>query len=194
MGLFQGFLGSMAQARRNEALQASMRQLQVQQGNLNVAFGTQSQMLDQSAQFSLEGLMQAIPQQRRALESQIAGAAGTARAAIVESGFASTGSKRAILDSIDMDAVISRRVLEQNIGRAIQQNAMEYRSAIFQAQQQRMAQQYGYQNQMNTLRNEQGSTFLTGLTQGTMGFGTGISIGSAFSDRSITPVSQAGAP
>ena len=192
MGLFQGFLGSMAQARRNEALQASMRQLQVQQGNLNVAFGTQSQMLDQSAQFSLEGLMQAIPQQRRALESQIAGASGTARAAIVESGFASTGSKRAILDSIDMDAVISRRVLEQNIGRAIQQNAMEYRAAIFQNQQQRMAQQYGFQNQMNTLRNEQGNTFLTGLTQGTMGFGTGISIASAFSPRTITPVTQAG--
>lgn len=192
MGLFQGFLGGMAQARRNEALQGAMRQLQVQQGNLDVAFNTRTSMLEDSQRFSMEGIMQAIPVQRMALRRQYEQASGTARAAIVESGFATSGSKRAILDSIDMDAVISRRVLEQNIGRTIEQSALEYRAQLFQNQQQRMAQQYGYQNQMNTLRNEQGSTFLTGLTQGTMGFGTGISIASAFSPRTITPVTQAG--
>jgi len=39
---------------------------------------------------------------------------------------------------------------------------------------------------MTSLSSEQGSTFLTGLTQGIQGFGTGISIASAFSDRSVS--------
>ena len=51
MGLFQGFLGSQAQAKRNEALAASMRQLQVQQGNINVAYDTQNQMLQDNQRF-----------------------------------------------------------------------------------------------------------------------------------------------
>lgn len=185
MGLFQGFLGSMAQARRNDALAASMRQLQVQQGNANVAFDTRSQMLAENQAFQTEGLMQGIATQRMALRGQYQQAAGTARAGIVESGFAVSGSKRDILRSIDMDAVINRRILEANIGRSVQASAMEYRNQLFGLQQQRMQQQYAYQNQMTSLGNEQGSTFLTGLTQGIQGFGTGVSIGSAFSDRSV---------
>lgn len=185
MGLFQGFLGSMAQAKRNDALAASMRQLQVQQGNTNVAFDTRSQMLAENQAFQTEGLMQGIATQRMALRRQYSQAAGTARAGIVESGFAVSGSKRDILRSIDMDAVINRRILEANIGRSVQASAMEYRNQLFGLQQQRMQQQYAYQNQMTSLGNEQGSTFLTGLTQGIQGFGTGVSIGSAFSDRSV---------
>ena len=185
MGLFQGFLGSMAQAKRNDALAASMRQLQVQQGNVNVAFDTRSQMLAENQAFQTEGLMQGIATQRMALRRQYQQAAGTARAGIVESGFAVSGSKRDILRSIDMDAVINRRILEANIGRSVQASAMEYRNQLFGLQQQRMQQQYAYQNQMTSLGNEQGSTFLTGLTQGIQGFGTGVSIGSAFSDRSV---------
>jgi len=186
MGLFQGFLGSMAQAKRNEALAASMRQLQVQQGNINVAFDTQGQMLQDNQRFQTEGLMQNIAAQRTGLRRQYQQVAGTAQAAVVESGFAVSGSKRDILRSIDMDAVMARRQLESNIGRAIQQDAMEYRNQLFAMNQQRRAQQYGYQNQMTSLSNEQGSTFLTGLTQGIQGFGTGISIASAFSDRSVS--------
>lgn len=185
MGLFQGFLGSMAQAKRNDALAASMRQLQVQQGNTNVAFDTRSQMLAENQAFQTEGLMQGIATQRMALRRQYQQAAGTARAGLVESGFAVSGSKRDILRSIDMDAVINRRILEANIGRSVQASAMEYRNQLFGLQQQRMQQQYAYQNQMTSLGNEQGSTFLTGLTQGIQGFGTGVSIGSAFSDRSV---------
>lgn len=185
MGLFQGFLGSMAQAKRNDALAASMRQLQVQQGNVNVAFDTRSQMLAENQAFQTEGLMQGIATQRMALRRQYQQAAGTARAGLVESGFAVSGSKRDILRSIDMDAVINRRILEANIGRSVQASAMEYRNQLFGLQQQRMQQQYAYQNQMTSLGNEQGSTFLTGLTQGIQGFGTGVSIGSAFSDRSV---------
>jgi hypothetical protein len=185
MGLFQGFLGSMAQAKRNDALAASMRQLQVQQGNTNVAFDTRSQMLAENQAFQTEGLMQGIATQRMALRRQYQQAAGTARAGIVESGFAVSGSKRDILRSIDMDAVINRRILEANIGRSVQASAMEYRNQLFGLQQQRMQQQYAYQNQMTSLGNEQGSTFLTGLTQGIQGFGTGVSIGSAFSNRSV---------
>ncbi len=186
MGLFQGFLGSQAQAKRNEALAASMRQLQVQQGNINVAFDTQGQMLQDNQRFQTEGLMQNIAAQRTGLRRQYQQVAGTAQAAVVESGFAVSGSKRDILRSIDMDAVMARRQLESNIGRAIQQDAMEYRNQLFAMNQQRRAQQYGYQNQMTSLSNEQGSTFLTGLTQGIQGFGTGISIASAFSDRSVS--------
>lgn len=186
MGLFQGFLGSQAQAKRNEALAASMRQLQVQQGNINVAFDTQGQMLQDNQRFQTEGLMQNIAAQRTGLRRQYQQVAGTAQAAVVESGFAVSGSKRDILRSIDMDAVMARRQLESNIGRAIQQDAMEYRNQLFAMNQQRRAQQYGYQNQMTSLSNEQGSTFLTGLTQGIQGFGTGISISSAFSDRSVS--------
>jgi hypothetical protein len=185
MGLFQGFLGSMAQAKRNDALAASMRQLQVQQGNTNVAFDTRSQMLAENQAFQTEGLMQGIATQRMALRRQYQQAAGTARAGLVESGFAVSGSKRDILRSIDMDAVINRRILEANIGRSVQASAMEYRNQLFGLQQQRMQQQYAYQNQMTSLGNEQGSTFLTGLTQGIQGFGTGVSIGSAFSNRSV---------
>lgn len=192
MGLFQGFLGGMAQARRNEALQAAMRQMQVQQGNTDVAFGTRSQMLEQSQAFQSEGLMQNIASQRMALQRGFDRASGSARAAAVESGFAMSGSKRDILRSIDMEGVINRRVLESNINRAVQASAMEYRAQLFGLQQERTARQYAYQNQMMGLSNEQGNTFLTGLTQGISGFGTGISIGSAFSDRAITPVSQAG--
>ena len=186
MGLFQGFLGSQAQAKRNEALAASMRQLQVQQGNINVAYDTQNQMLQDNQRFQTEGLMQNIAAQRTGLRRQYQQVAGTAQAAVVESGFAVSGSKRDILRSIDMDAVMARRQLESNIGRAIQQDAMEYRNQLFAMNQQRRAQQYGYQNQMTSLSNEQGSTFLTGLTQGIQGFGTGISIASAFSDRSVS--------
>jgi hypothetical protein len=185
MGLFQGFLGSMAQAKRNDALAASMRQLQVQQGNTNVAFDTRSQMLAENQAFQTEGLMQGIATQRMALRRQYQQAAGTARAGLVESGFAVSGSKRDILRSIDMDAVINRRILEANIGRSVQASAMEYRNQLFGLQQQRMQQQYAYQNQITSLGNEQGSTFLTGLTQGIQGFGTGVSIGSAFSNRSV---------
>jgi hypothetical protein len=193
MGLFQGFLGSMAQARRNEALAASMRQLQVQQGDMAVAFDTQRQMLGEAQQFGTEGLMQNIAVQRMGLRRQYEQAAGSARAAAVESGFAVSGSKRDILRSIDMDAVINRRILESNINRAVQQDAMEFRSQLFGLSQQRRAQGYAYQNQINTLRNEQGSTFLTGLTQGISGFGTGISIASAFQPRTLTTVVQGGA-
>jgi hypothetical protein len=193
MGLFQGFLGSMAQARRNEALAASMRQLQVQQGDMAVAFDTQRQMLGEAQQFGTEGLMQNIAVQRMGLRRQYEQAAGSARAAAVESGFAVSGSKRDILRSIDMDAVINRRILESNINRAVQQDAMEFRSQLFGLSQQRRAQGYAYQNQMNTLRNEQGNTFLTGLTQGIGGFGTGISIASAFQPRTLTTVVQGGA-
>lgn len=185
MGLFQGFLGSQAQAKRNEALAASMRQLQVQQGNINVAYDTQSQMLQDNQRFQTEGLMQNIAVQRMGLRRQYQQAAGTARAAVVESGFAVSGSKRDILRSIDMDAVINRRILESNISRSVQQDALEYRNQLFALNQQRRAQQYGYQNQLMGLRNEQGNTFLTGLTQGIQGFGTGISIASAFSDRTV---------
>lgn len=192
MGLFQGFLGSMAQAKRNDALAASMRQLQVQQGNIDVAFGTRQQMLTESQAFQTEGLMQNIAAQRVSLRRQYDQAAGSARAAAVESGFAVSGSKRDILRSIDMDAIISRRALEANIGRAVQASAMEYRNQLFGLQQERMARQYGYQNQMTSLSNEQGSTFLTGLTQGISGFGTGISIASAFSPRTVTTVAQGG--
>jgi hypothetical protein len=162
-----------------------MRQLQVQQGNTNVAFDTRSQMLAENQAFQTEGLMQGIATQRMALRRQYQQAAGTARAGLVESGFAVSGSKRDILRSIDMDAVINRRILEANIGRSVQASAMEYRNQLFGLQQQRMQQQYAYQNQITSLGNEQGSTFLTGLTQGIQGFGTGVSIGSAFSDRSV---------
>jgi hypothetical protein len=192
MGLFQGFLGSMAQAKRNDALAASMRQLQVQQGDMNVAFETRNQMLAEGQAFQVEGLMQGIAAQRVGLRRQYQQQAGSARAALAESGFAMSGSKRDILRSIDMDAVMNRRVLEANIGRAVQANAMEYRNQLFGLQQERRQRQYAYQNQMTSLSNEQGSTFLTGLTQGIQGFGTGISIASAFSDRSLTTVSQVG--
>lgn len=192
MGLFQGFLGGMAQARRNEALAAAMRQMQVQQGNMDVAFGTRAQMLEQSTSFQTQGLMQSIASQRSSLQRQYDQAAGDARAASVESGFAQSGSKRDILRSIDMSAVVNRRVLESNINRAVQASAMEYRSQLFGLQQERMAQRYGYQNQMMSLSNEQGNEFLTGLTQGIQGFGTGISIGSAFQPRTLTTVAQGG--
>jgi hypothetical protein len=192
MGLFQGFLGSMAQAKRNEAIQDSIRKMQVQQGNQNVAFDTQSLMLQENQRFQTEGLMQNITTQRMALGRQYQQAAGMARAAIAESGFATSGSKRDILRSIDMDAVINRRILESNISRSLQQDAMEFRNQLFAFNQQRRAQQYGYQNQITSLKNEQGNTFLSGLTQGIQGFGTGISIGSAFSDRSISTYANGG--
>ena len=192
MGLFQGFLGSMAQAKRNDALAASMRQLQVQQGDMNVAFETRKQLFNEGQAFQTEGLMQGIAAQRVALRRQYQQQSGSARAALAESGFAMSGSKRDILRSIDMDAVMSRRVLESNIGRAVQANAMEYRNQLFGMQQEQRQRGYAYQNQMMGLRNEQGSTFLTGLTQGIQGFGTGISIGSAFSDRSITTFAGGG--
>ena len=185
MSLFQGFLGSMAQAKKNDALAASMRKLKVQQGNTNVAYATQAQFLDESQAFQQEGLMQNIAAQRVGLMRQFQAEAGAARAAMVESGFAVSGSKRDILRSIDMDAVMSRRVLEDNISRSIQQGAMEYRNQLFMLNQQRTAQLNNYQNQMTALGNEQGNTFLTGLTTGAAGFGTGVQIGSAFSDRSV---------
>lgn len=192
MSLFQGFLGSMAQAKKNEALAGSMRKLQVQQGNTNVAYSTQAQFLDESQRFQTEGLMQNIAAQRVSLLRQYQQEAGAARAAVAESGFAISGSKRDILRSIDMDAVMSRRVLEDNISRSVQQSAMDYRNQLFMLNQQRTAQINNYQNQMTALSNEQGNTFLTGLTTGIQGFGTGVSIGSAFSDRSLTTVSQGG--
>ena len=192
MGLFQGFLGSMAQAKQNDALDDAMRKMQVQQGNQNVSFNTQSMMLQDNQRFQTEGLMQNIATQRMALRRQYQQAAGTAQAAVVESGFATSGSKRDILRSIDMDAVINRRILESNISRSVQQDAMEYRNQLFALNQQRRTQQYAYENQMTSLSNEQGNVYLSGLTQGLQGLGTGISIGSAFSDRMVNTYADGG--
>lgn len=183
IGIFQGILGASAQSSKNQAIQDALQQLAQQQQFYNVSFADRMKLLSESQTLQMQGLLDSIPLMRRQAGIEYGSAAGAARAAIAESGAAFSGSKADLLSSIDVQGLLNQRTLESNIRRELQQSDLNYRSALFGATQSYYAQQFQINNARAGLQAQMGSEFLTGLSAGIGGFGTGLSI--------VTGVNQA---
>jgi hypothetical protein len=175
-GILQGFLGAAAQRKQNAAAQQAMRLLGQQSAFYNTSFDQRLALLRESQMFNMQGFLSGIPQAQRQLRQEYEQTSGAARVAMAESGAAMTGSKADVLRSIDFQAVLNRRTLDDNIRRSLVQDSLNYRSALFGAGQAYAAQQFQIQNATGQLQSQFGSTGLA-MAQGALGgFGTGLSI------------------
>lgn len=176
VALFQGFLGGMAQQKQNLAAQIALDQLGNQQSFYNASFADRLKLLRESQMLNMSSLMDSIPMMRRQAQLEYDAAAGAARAAIAESGAAMTGSKQRLLDSIDVQGLLNRRTVESNIIRELRSSDLNYRSAVFGATQSYYAQQFQIDNTRAGIQAQMGNEFLTGLSSGIGGLGTGLNI------------------
>jgi len=174
--VLQGFLGFSAQRKQNQAAQQALANLNMQEDFYNTSYQQRLGLLRESQMFNMEGLLASIPQARRSQRQEYEQASGTARAAIAESGATLTGSKAALMRSIDIQGALNRRTLEDNIRRSLVQDNLNYRSALFGAGQSYAAQQFQITNTRGGLQSQQNSQGLALASGALGGFGTGIQI------------------